>query len=148
MSTPGIPDYADKRAHKFYSRVYVGSNLCGANALGYKMSWDSDHDELKEVETLGRHYCGYCGNRPLPIQAFLWKEDYSVTGYTCVCSDAMDAIEVGLKIEALKELHRKQLRELEKKMPKHKDSIKVAILQNHLERSSGSSLDSMLNFIL
>lgn len=148
MNTPGIPEHADERAHKFYDRVYVGPNLHGADKHGYKMSWDSDHDDLKEVNVLSECYCGWCGNRPMPIQSLLWKGNYSVTGYTCVCKDAMDAVELQAQIEELEQLHTEQMEELRRKLPKHKDSVKVAILQSKLNNAYGSRLDDMLESVL
>lgn len=74
-----------------------------------------------------RPVCAYCGNKGFPLQPHISRhDDYRITGYTCVCKDAMDSLDIEEQVEAMKVRHRKELEELLSKKPKeNKDVVKA-----------------------
>lgn len=119
-----IPDYADPRAHRFYSLAFVGSKHGDAGS-STSMSWNSRHEKLQPtaVVSTGPLYqlCAYCGHRAKPIQPVDYGFD--VSGYCCICKDAMDELEWRLTYTDLLEKQRLERVELESTAPK--PSVKV-----------------------
>lgn len=146
MNTPGIPDYADERAAKFFRRVFIGKNPGNkADENGYLMSWDSRHEDLEASKTHGSNYCAYCGNRPYPIQTS--SRGYDVTGHMCICADAINEVEINRSIEKLKNEHISEIHKLKMSKPKACDDVKRKILESHISRDS-YYLDKMLKSVL
>lgn len=130
-----IPKYADKRAHKFFHRGFVGGTH-GDDGTSYRMSWGSTDDGLVPTsvvmsETHGRHhpFCGYCGNRALPIQ----NSRYDVTGHTCVCKGAMDEVEWIALHKQMKSRHEDEMAELEDARPKVDPKVVARVAKSALD---------------
>jgi hypothetical protein len=87
-----IPAHADPRSHKHFSRGFVGSKH-GEDGTGHRISWDSTSgaQSTSAIQT-GRfnHTCIYCGHNMYPIQRDIGMD---VSGFACVCKDAMDELE-------------------------------------------------------
>lgn len=120
-----IPDYCDERAEKYFRTGFVGSSH-GDNGTSYSTSWDSTKG-AKETKMVvfgyQEHVCAYCGNKGLPLQprftsSFDPRCDSTVTGYACVCKDAMDEVEVKEQLKAMRAKHHDEENLLEKKLPK------------------------------
>lgn len=116
-----IPDYCDPRAEKYFHLNFVGSKH-GEDGSCYRYSWESTSG-AKETKMIVFGYsdrvCAYCGNPGLPLQPLIERyRDYTVTGYTCVCKDAMDEIEIKEQLEQLKAKHHQEESLLEEKLPK------------------------------
>lgn len=137
-----IPDHADERTYKFFNRVYVGKlgGKNGEDEYGYKMSWDSRHEDLKPSKTYGQSYCAYCGKRPMPIQPD--DRGYEVTGHVCLCSDAQDEVENNQAIAEAEENHYQEMQALKRKAPKPSDDVKRKIIESKLK--SAHYLDRVL----
>lgn len=84
--------------------------------VGY--SWNSSSELLTPTTTIkvaGERVCPYCAEKPLPIQSRIRKyEDYSNTGYMCVCEGALKEIEFKEKLAELQKKHYEELEELKK----------------------------------
>lgn len=116
----GLPEHCDKRAEKFFGFSF-GDRY-----------WDSGHPELASTRVLqgGQPVCAYCGKSAYPIQAGLAVprfdrdgEDYSVTGYTCVCSAAMDEVAHRALVNQMLERHEEELEELSNSAPKPSQEV-------------------------
>lgn len=129
----GIPEYADQRTHKFFNRVYVGKldGKHGEDEYGYKMSWDSRHEDLEPSLTYGSYNCVYCGKRPYSIQPD--HLGYEVTGHVCLCKDAQDEIENNKAIAEALENHQQELRVLKSKAPKPSVEVKRKLIESKLK---------------
>jgi hypothetical protein len=115
----------DKQADKFFRNCFGTSRT----STGYERSWDSTHEDLrptKFIEIGGKERCIYCGNIMLPIQAWIMRQNnYSITGYCCICKDAFKELEYRDNMESLKQ---KQYEEREKlKLTKPKENIGLLI---------------------
>lgn len=113
---------------KYHTKRFIGKWIKGADENGYSYSWNSAHEELENTsvfELNGRYYCSYCCNPAYPIQAGLRDryrhEDYSTTGYTCICESAEKEKQFKKEKE---ELERKQSIEMHKLQEKYTDSLK------------------------
>lgn len=128
----GIPEHADKRTHKFFERYFVGklNGKHGEDEYGYKMSWNSRHEDLKPSTTYRGYNCVYCGKRPMPIQPY--NAGYNVTGHVCLCSDAQNELEINQEIEHMLERHAKELQELKAKLPKPSVQVKRKLIEKEL----------------
>lgn len=116
-----IAKYADERAFNrgLINYGYVGENNgdCGVN--NSKVASINDCNVLPtKVTTIGNYsYCFYCGRVARPIQNKIIKfEDYSITGYTCVCKGAMDEYEMREKVAELTTERNKYNREVDSKI--------------------------------
>lgn len=99
----------------YFERYYVG--VYGIDGRVY--SWNSTNPNLIpttdiDVDGYG-HYCPYCGEKMFPIQGYLARgiDDYSTTGYCCICQGARDELEYKRKRIELEQKHAKELRNLE-----------------------------------
>jgi hypothetical protein len=128
-----FPKHIDERAKKFFDRVFVGKleGKHGEDEYGYKMSWDSRHEELKTSKHYRGNHCAYCGNRPFPIQPE--NCGYEVTGYTCICKDAQDEIEIKQAVELLEIEHEKALRQLKSTLPEVSVELKRKLVEKELK---------------
>ncbi len=128
----GIPEHAVESTHKFFNRVWVGKHggRHGEDEYGYKMSWDSRHEDLKPSTTYDAHNCVYCGKRPMPIQPD--HLGYTVTGYVCLCREATEEVELNAQIEAMQERHAQELHELALKLPKPSSDVKRKLIEKKL----------------
>ena len=81
-------------------------------------SWNSTNMTAVPTKTIYLNhdeYCPYCGNRALPLQRRINSHnDYSVTGYACVCPGSQAEIEFISCEQALKEKHEQELHDLRK----------------------------------
>lgn len=130
--THGIPPHADERTHKFFNRVWVGKcgGRHGEDEHGYKMSWDSRHDDLKPSTTYGCFHCVYCGKRPFPIQPD--HMGYDVTGHVCLCKEATEEVVLNAQIEAMQERHAQELHTLALQLPKPSNDVKRKLIEKEL----------------
>lgn len=139
-----IPDYADERSYDRFSRGFVGSSH-GDNGSSYRTSWNSqcDAEPTKMINTYNRPVCAYCGNVGLPLQPNIERfRDYDVTGYTCVCKDAMDEVEWRNEMTALQNKHHKELQALKCREPKtNPDVIKRIITRLTSKLEEAKTLD-------
>lgn len=114
-------DYADDRAKDMVSQGYVGSGHgnYGGNKQ-YLISFDTSYPDARETQTIKisrHHYCSYCSRLALPIQSEIYtKNNYKVTGYTCVCKGAMDEIQM-----------QKDIKEVNNKLQKFKNECESEI---------------------
>lgn len=131
----GIPEHAIESTYKFFHRVWVGKcgGKHGEDEHGYKMSWDSRHEDLKPSKTYGQYYCVYCGNRPMPIQP--GHLGYEVSGYMCLCADAQKEVENNQAIAEAEENHYQELQTLKRLAPKPADEVKRRIIEKELKES-------------
>jgi hypothetical protein len=117
-----IPDYADPRSHKHFSKGFVGISHGDGNT-GYKTSWDAISD-AKPTSTMGIHthtrFCVFCGNRAFPIQSCVGADPH---GYACVCKEAMDEIDWQEQFQLLLNEQAKARRLLIKEMPKRNPDV-------------------------
>ena len=138
----GIPEHAVESTYKFFDRVYVGK--CGGkheeDENGYKMSWDSRHEDLKPSATHGKHYCVYCGEHPMPIQPY--DMGYEVTGYMCLCEKAQVEVAINEAILQAEEKHRLEIQSLKRQIPQPSEAVKRKIIQARMK--DGHYLDRML----
>lgn len=142
MYTHGIPEHAVESTHKFFHREWIGKcgGKHGEDEQGYKMSWDSRHEDLKPSKTYGQHYCVYCGNRPMPIQPD--HMGYEVSGYMCLCADAQKEIEVNKEIAEAEQKHYEELQALKRNFPKPSDDVKRKIIAS--ETKGDYNLDRVM----
>lgn len=131
-----IPDYCDPRAEKYFHLNFVGSKH-GEDGSCYKYSWESTSG-AKETKMIVFGYsdrvCAYCGNPGLPLQPLIERHrDYAVTGYTCVCKDAMDEIEIKEQLGQLKAKHRQEESLLEEKLPAVNKRVLKAVADSRVE---------------
>lgn len=138
----GIPEHAVESTYKFFSRVYVGKQegQLGEDQHGYKMSWDSRHEDLEPSKTYGSRYCTYCGKRPMPIQPD--RMGYEVIGYMCLCADAQKEIEVNKEIAEAEQKHYEELQALKRNFPKPSDDVKRKIIAS--ETKEDYNLDRVM----
>lgn len=126
-----IPDYADERAHKYFYRGFVGSGH-GENGTGYRLSWSSTSDakptSVHRVDS-NHSYCVFCGNRAFPIQ----NEHYAVTGYSCICKDAMDELEWQFEYQILLNEQYQAREALKKKAPVPKKEALLSVVSRKVE---------------
>lgn len=144
-----IPDYCDERAEKYFERGFVGSSS-GENGTPYKYHWNSTSG-AKETKMVvfgyQEHICAYCGNKGFPLQprfkgSFSRDSDSTVTGYACVCKDAMDEVEIKEKLQILKAKHHAEeallanrLPQVSKKVLKDVVNLKAKNLKEDIDRS-------------
>lgn len=114
-----IPEHADPRALKHFDKCFVGTSH-GDNGTGYKTSWNSLSDavptECIAFDNGYSHICAYCGLLPYPIQTHVGSE---VTGYSCICKEAMDEVEFKVALAEMRLRHQQELLELGKTAPKY-----------------------------
>lgn len=130
-----IPDYCDVRAEKYFHTCFVGSSH-GEKGTPYRTSWDSTSGALPTTmikSDYNRPLCAYCGNKGFPIQPFFTgsfeaDSDSSVTGYACVCKDAMDLLEIKDQIKALEKIQKEQMNDLVKTLPKVNNKVLRAVV--------------------
>jgi hypothetical protein len=117
-----IPEYADPRSHKHFSKGFVGTSHGDGNT-GYRTSWDAI-SEAKPTSTMGIHahtrFCVFCGNRAFPIQSCVGADPH---GYACVCKEAMDEIDWQEQFQQLLNEQAKARRLLIKEMPKRNPDV-------------------------
>ncbi|CAD5377332.1 conserved hypothetical protein [Pseudomonas sp. OF001] len=145
-----IPDYADERSYKFFSRSLVGTKH-GEGGTGYCVSWNTSAEGLEPTAVYPNCTCIYCGNRANPIQAGLRRprstyigeddRDYNVTGYACCCKGAMDEGEHKLKVAELKERHAQELEALEKQRPTPDPEVFKAFAEDMARQMARKALD-------
>lgn len=142
-SRASIPENADERTHKFFSRGYVGKHggRHGEDEHGYVMSFDTRHEDLKPSTTYGQSYCVYCGKRPYPIQPS--KLGFAITGYVCLCKEATDEVENNALVEEMLERHAEELYELQKLKPKPSIDVKRKLIEKCL--TDDYYLDRVMN---
>lgn len=128
-----FPKHTDERAKKFFDRVFVGklAGKHGEDENGYKMSWNSRHEELKASKNYRGYHCAYCGNRPFAIQPD--NCGYEITGYTCICKDAQDEIEIRQAVELLNAVYEKELRQLKSALPEVSVELKRKLVEKELK---------------
>lgn len=135
-----IPDYADERSFEFFRRGFVGTTH-GENGSGYRTDWDSESKTgpTAMIQRPGRPVCAYCGNVGMPLQPYISSHGhYDVTGYTCVCKDAMDEKAWDEEMKALRKRHAQEIEELEDRAPKLNPAVLKGIMQklsNKLEKA-------------
>lgn len=136
------PEHADPRSYKFFHSYYVG---VGGNEEGGKMSThvDTRHEELKPTEHYRGLWCAYCGHRVYSIQPR--SLGYDISGYFCVCKDAMDEIEISDKLRELKEKYREEKSKLEMSLPKKSVEVKRKLIDKALK--DDYNLDDILKFL-
>jgi len=121
-----IPDYADERAHKHFSRGFVGEKH-GENGTGYRVSWSSTSGahptSVHQIDNT-RCYCVFCGNRAFPIQT----DDFGITGHACVCKDAMDELEWRGEYQSLLNEQCRAREALKKKVPIPKKEALLSVI--------------------
>lgn len=114
--------YCDARASKYF-RLGGWDSTSGAKAT-------------KMISVDGySHVCAYCGNRGLPLQPYFTGRlrlgcDTTVTGYTCVCKDAMDQLEIEEQVAQLKHKQQEELRLLLEKMPEVNKEVVSKIIKS------------------
>ena len=87
-------EHACSDAECFYTDYPAGNNT-NNNPEGYKV-FDPAHHQLTNTTTIqleNDHYCAYCLNKAKEVQGNYLKsfqEDDTVTGYTCVCQQAIN----------------------------------------------------------
>ncbi|ATF13595.1 hypothetical protein A616_16895 [Brevibacillus brevis X23] len=96
---------------KYHRWVYTGGEI------ERKWIWDSSHEELEPTSTFkieGGQYCSYCYNQAYPIQSGLRNrmEDYTVTGYCCICDAAEKEKEYRNEKAVMSKRHRQEEQEL------------------------------------
>ncbi len=130
-----IPDYADERSYKYFTRGFVGSSH-GDDGSSYRMSWNSrcDAEPTKMIQGICYHpVCAYCGNQGLPLQPYIdTHRDYTITDYTCVCKSAMDEVDWRQQVAELENKHHEEMSALNQSQPKPDLSIVKNILKKEL----------------
>lgn len=136
-----LEEYVDERAYDYFSWGYTGKEE------GHKYHWNSQcgAKETMMVKACSRLVCAYCGRRGFPLQPLIAKGDYHTYGYTCVCKDAMDSLEVVKKIQEILDDAYELAKEMRStQMPKiNPDVVKKALqdktdrLLKDLERNKG-----------
>ncbi|QEM41000.1 hypothetical protein TQVEPAJM_CDS0073 [Pseudomonas phage VB_PaN_phPA-Intesti] len=135
-----FPAHCDERAERFFSRVFVGKSVRGADKYGYTYSWNSRHADLQPTSTLqqrGAHSCSFCGRAALPIQNSgdrFAGYDYSVTGYTCICSGAMDELDWIVQAQRMKKRHQEEVEEMLLQRPVPPKDVRQELTKNRLMR--------------
>lgn len=135
-----IPDYCDDRAKKHYVHSFVGSRH-GDNGSMYAYRYDSTSGgkETKMIRTSRyRCVCAYCGEVGLPLQPFFKgsfnpDSDSTVTGYMCVCKDAMDQLEIEESIRQLRIKQANDMKELERTLPKPSSEVLAKVMANRIK---------------
>lgn len=108
---------------QYFRRDYVG--VRGID--GWVYSWNSTNPDLiptSNIDVGNCHcHCPYCGEEMFPIQGYLARgiDNYTTTGYCCICQGARDELEYNRKLEELKQRHEQELCELENQ---YKDKLK------------------------
>ena len=125
-----IPDYADERSHKFFTLYYVGPSN-GEDGTAYKTMIDTRHEDLKPSKNYRGRCCAYCGQMVYAIQPD--HMGFEITGYFCVCKDAMDEVELNAAIEELEQKHSEELLQLKKKAPKPSVKVKRRLIEHELK---------------
>lgn len=145
-----IPDYADERSFKHFSRGFVGGSH-GDNGSAYQESWDSTSgaEETKMIVDRYQHYCAYCGNSGLPLQpyfkgSFTHEGSDRVTGYACVCSGAMDEADYKQKVVELKDKYEEDLYHLKQQAPKVNTEVIKTLAENKVKKMK-KDLDRKFN---
>lgn len=125
-----IPAHADPRSHKHFIRGYVGDKHGDPGERGYKTAWNA-LSEAKPTQTMGTHretrFCVYCGHRAFPIQ---YKVGSPISGYACVCKDAMDELEWREQYRAMMDRQAKERKDLEKLAPKRNMNVVAKFAEN------------------
>ncbi|QYC52606.1 hypothetical protein [Salmonella phage SSBI34] len=124
------PEYVDERAKGYFRIGYTGRN-------DYRYHWDSQcgAKETLMIVDAGTPICAYCGNRGLPLQPNIQYGDYDTVGHTCVCKDAMDSLEVEMKIQnVLDDAYEESQRIRRECMPKINPDVARKVLNNKTER--------------
>lgn len=135
-----IPDYCDKRAKKYFSRGFVGHSH-GEDGTGYRYSWDSSSgaSPTKMITGIGNPRCAYCGNEGLPLQPYFTASfdpdcNTTITGYACICKDAMDQLEVEDKLDQMALRHASEVRELQQQLPNVNKIVLKKLLDEKVKR--------------
>ena len=102
-----------KEVEHYFKNGYVG--VRGINGLTYH--WVSDNPDLVPTHSInidGTRYCAYCGEEMFPIQGYLAQgiDNYTVTGYCCICQGARDELEYKVKQEELTQKHEQEIKNL------------------------------------
>lgn len=136
-----IPEYCDERAAQFFRRGYVG-NSNGENGTPYSTHWDSTSG-AKETKMIlsasSRPNCAYCGNVGLPLQpyfrgSFTQDSDATVTGYTCICKDAMDEVQIKEQLQAMRAKHHAEETLLANSLPKVNKKALKAVAEARMKK--------------
>lgn len=135
-----IPDYCDDRAKKHYKNYFVGSDH-GDNGSMYGYRYDSaSGGKATKMIHLSRYrcVCAYCGEVGLPLQPFFkgsfnQDSDTTVTGYMCVCKDAMDQLEIEESIRQLRAKQANDMKELESTLPKPAPEVLAKVMANRIK---------------
>lgn len=132
-----IPDYCDDRAKKHFTCYFVGSKH-GDNGTSRTTSWSSTSGAVPTaIHTVNDrdHYCVYCGNKALPIQANIERHgDYRTTGYCCICKDACDEVEWQEKYAALLEKQEEERELLRNGCPKPSKEVFMKIVKKRTDQ--------------
>lgn len=143
------PENCDPRAHKFFHTVVVGQNF-GEDGTAYKTTWDNDHAEARPTPVFvidHYRYCQFCNEQALPLQPNIRHDDYGITGYACVCKDAMDWVDVEKALEDLADRYEKERLVIEAKRPRATEEAKLNAAIRHLKSTSGLSLEKLVREI-
>jgi len=144
-----IRDYTDPRAMKFIDNNFVGKNH-GNNGRDNEMSsrFNTAHEDARPTETVKyrhAHYCVYCSEGAVPIQAGLVKygggalgrgtpnHAYETTGHQCVCKGAMDEMHLDEVLKMLEDEKAKYMSKMEHRM----DKLKSKHFKNNPPKASG-----------
>ncbi len=147
-----IPDYADERAHKFFTQRFVGTRH-GENGSSLSIDWDSSAEGLEPTAIYPNGRCVYCGNHAHPIQAGLrhprhsygepGDRGYEVTGYACCCKGAMDEREHKARVEELKQRHEDELAALVKQAPVPDPDVFKAFAEGLAKKAAEDAVRSL-----
>ncbi|BDU13383.1 hypothetical protein [Escherichia phage phiWec190] len=140
------PDYIDERATGFFRNFLVGRSH-GDGGSSYKTSWDSQcgAKATKTLKMPGRPLCAYCGNEALSLQPGIEHGDYDIKGYTCVCKGAMDEADWVKEKAEMEERHRREVYEMEKRMPIPDLQVKKDIVAKMMEKVQKAETEQELN---
>lgn len=144
-----IPDYADERSYRNFTRGFVGSTH-GDNGSSYRTSWNTqcDAEPTKMILTYGRPVCAYCGHEGLPLQPYIEEGDYQVYGYTCVCKGAMDEEAWQQEQATLISNHQKEMELLLERKPKTNPAVIKGLINTLTRRLQEAETLDDVNTIL
>lgn len=120
----------------------------GSNGSELRFYWDSECGAPTSPMIIDRStsYCVFCGERGLPLQPWIKKcKDYSITGYTCICKDALDYLDILKEEKDLRDKMFKEIKDIRGKAPSPNKEVihrivkkrAEAVLNNVMEGWSG-----------
>lgn len=128
-------------------KEYFINGYNGVRGYDGKHTWDFNNTNPKLLEThfiliKNKHYCPYCGEEMFPIQKEVLEfNDYSITGYCCICKGARTEIKYEKEKKELEERYKKKLESLDEKYNKRLkfNSEKLFKIKQQKEKESFES---------